>query len=222
MGIVLVGTTKGGTGKSTLCTNLAAMRAKGGHKVLIIDTDAQTSALKWCRYRAEDNVEPRIVSVSKRGRIVEDVLAMGDVFETVLVDAGGEDSRELRQCLAIADYVLSPLQPNQYDLMSLADMARLVTEVRDATAVNVTPNIIWNRAATHSNSGDVREAISYVEALGENCFNVLDGFIKNRNAYIRSAGSGLAVTELKGKDFAADAAAEMAFVYQDIFKETFQ
>ena len=39
--IVLIGGEKGGTGKTTLATNLAQMRAARGHDVLLVDTDKQ-------------------------------------------------------------------------------------------------------------------------------------------------------------------------------------
>jgi cellulose biosynthesis protein BcsQ len=41
MMIIVIGGEKGGTGKTTLATNLAAKRALAGRDVLLIDTDAQ-------------------------------------------------------------------------------------------------------------------------------------------------------------------------------------
>ena len=37
--IILIGGEKGGTGKTTLATNLAAQRTLTGHDVLLIDAD---------------------------------------------------------------------------------------------------------------------------------------------------------------------------------------
>ena len=42
--IVLIGGEKGGTGKSTVATNLAAIHAIVGKEVLLLDTDGQASA----------------------------------------------------------------------------------------------------------------------------------------------------------------------------------
>ena len=39
--IVLIGCEKGGTGKTTIATNLAALRALAGRDVLLVDTDPQ-------------------------------------------------------------------------------------------------------------------------------------------------------------------------------------
>ena len=45
--IVLIGGEKGGTGKTTIATNLAALRAMAGRDVLLVDTDPQGSASYW-------------------------------------------------------------------------------------------------------------------------------------------------------------------------------
>ena len=37
--IILIGGEKGGTGKTTIATNLSAMRALAGRDVLLVDTD---------------------------------------------------------------------------------------------------------------------------------------------------------------------------------------
>jgi ABC-type Na+ transport system ATPase subunit NatA len=50
--IVAVLGEKGGTGKTTLATNLAGMRAAEGRDVLIIDADRQGSASYWAEKRS--------------------------------------------------------------------------------------------------------------------------------------------------------------------------
>ena len=42
--IVVVGGIKGGSGKTTVATNLAVLRASGGHDVLLVDADDQETA----------------------------------------------------------------------------------------------------------------------------------------------------------------------------------
>ena len=55
--IVLVGGEKGGVGKTTLAVNLAAMRARAGHDVLLVDADKQASANLWASIRDQEKVD---------------------------------------------------------------------------------------------------------------------------------------------------------------------
>ena len=63
--IILIGGEKGGTGKTTLATNLAAMRALAGHDVLLVDTDRQGSAAAWALKRGESETKKPRVPVSR-------------------------------------------------------------------------------------------------------------------------------------------------------------
>ena len=66
--MILIGGEKGGTGKTTLATNLAAMRALEGHDVLLIDSDPQGSANYWAQSRDELAIKPRVACVQKFGK----------------------------------------------------------------------------------------------------------------------------------------------------------
>ena len=52
MRTILVASSKGGAGKTTLTTNLAAHFAVGGHATAILDADRQKSSTRWCEKRA--------------------------------------------------------------------------------------------------------------------------------------------------------------------------
>ena len=51
--ILVVGGTKGGSGKTLLATNLAVIRALSGQDVLLIDADDQASAMLFTRQRQQ-------------------------------------------------------------------------------------------------------------------------------------------------------------------------
>lgn len=53
MRVILVANSKGGSGKSTVATHLAAYYAGQGERVLLADADRQLSALAWLSRRPD-------------------------------------------------------------------------------------------------------------------------------------------------------------------------
>ena len=95
--IILIGGEKGGTGKTTLATNLSALRAAEQKDVLLVDTDQQSSASYWCGTRDENNIKPRIASVQYFGKgFIAQIKDLSRRYDDVIIDAGGRDSTELR------------------------------------------------------------------------------------------------------------------------------
>ena len=68
--IILIGGEKGGTGKTTIATNLAQLRSQNGHDVLLVDTDKQESASSWAGLREEEAIQPAITTVQKVGKSI--------------------------------------------------------------------------------------------------------------------------------------------------------
>ena len=65
--LILLGGEKGGTGKTTLATNLAVQRAHHGHDVVLLDTDIQGAASYWARVRQDAGLTPRVPCLQKYG-----------------------------------------------------------------------------------------------------------------------------------------------------------
>ncbi len=119
--IVAVLGEKGGTGKTTLATNLAGMRATEGRDVLIIDADRQGSASYWAEKRADTHPElPGVQSVQKFGGGLQ--LAVRDMarrYADIIIDAGAGDSREVESALRVAERAIIPVQPSGLDVWTL-------------------------------------------------------------------------------------------------------
>lgn len=113
MHVIVVASSKGGAGKSTLSTNLAAHFALQGRRTALIDADRQKSATHWCEKRAglESAVLP--VDGSKKGWKKN----LPSQTEVVIVDAAaGAMGDDLADFLEMASAVLVPVLPSTIDL----------------------------------------------------------------------------------------------------------
>jgi chromosome partitioning protein len=114
--LVLVGGEKGGVGKTTVAANLAAMRARAGHDVLLLDADRQGSANLWASIREEEGVTPKIPCMQKRGKaLAANIRDLANRYSDIIIDAGGHDSVELRAALTVVHLAVFPIQPSLFD-----------------------------------------------------------------------------------------------------------
>ena len=212
--IVLIGTEKGGTGKTTLAINLAAMRAGEGYDVLLIDTDTQGSATYWSRIRDEAKIEPGVYCIQKFGQVDNEVRKLTKKFDDIIIDAGGRDSEELRSSMLVADKVCIPLQPSQFDVWTLLPME---TMVKKAKILNpkLKAFILLNRASSNpsvSEAEEAKEIIGDLEYIG-----LSQVIIRDRIAFRKAARNGMAVPEIQPAD--PKAVSEIQGIYKEIYHD---
>lgn len=215
MSIILIGGEKGGTGKTTLAVNLAAMRALQGRDVLVIDTDIQASASYWAQTRDETTVTPRVACIQKFGKgLPTEVRDLARRYQDLIIDAGGRDSPELRSALLIAERVYIPIQPSQFDIWTLGRMDNLVTNAQGFN-LNLHAWVVISRASTNPSVSEVAEAQSLLADFAH--LRLAHAVIRDRIAYRKAARDGLSVEELKPGD--PKAGEEIRAFFQEVFNE---
>lgn len=211
--IILIGGEKGGPGKTTLSTNLAAIRTKEIEDVLLVDTDKQPTASFWCSVREDKKIMPRVASIQKFDKAVRtEIIELKKKYTDIIIDAGGRDSPELRGSLLVCDKAVFPLRPSQFDLWTLSRLNYLV-EV--ALEINETLKafVIINQCSPNP---AVKEAEEMKEFLNEfENINLLNTVICERIVFRRAALNGMSVTEYKPEDLRANE--EMMSFYEEIF-----
>ena len=211
--IVLVGGEKGGVGKTTLAVNLAAMRRRAGHDVLLIDADKQASANLWAGIRQEETRDAPVPCVQKRGKgLAAAIRDLATRYEDIVIDAGGQDSVELRAALTIADLALFPIQPSLFDAATLETLAELVAQAQAFNTALVAAVVI-NRASTNPRVTEAAEAKELIAEYRD--LHLLDVLIRDRIIFRKAARNGLCVGESKEHDQAAEA--ELHALYREVF-----
>jgi chromosome partitioning protein len=214
--IVLIGGEKGGTGKTTLATNLAAMRVREGRDVLLLDTDIQGTANLWSQLRDEQGIVPRVPTVQKFGKgLAHELADLASRYQDIIIDAGGRDSAELRASMLMADIAIVPVQASQFDLWTLDrldEMVRMAQAYRPSKPLVV--KILISRASPNPSVAEARHAAKLVAEF--EMFTLAETVIRDRIAFRKAATEGRCVVELF--DPKTDKAAfEITKLYQEIF-----
>lgn len=208
--ITVIGSLKGGSGKSTVTFNLAVWLALAERDVVVIDADPQATLSDVLEVRREEGFEPNVERLDS-SLLYEPEVLVGR--SDVLIDVGTASMDHLRQALSIADRVLVPVPPSQADIWSTQRFLRFLETVAGKKSPEVLGFI--NRGDTHRSVRESDEAAAALVSLPG--IRYLKPRLSQRTAYRRSFSEGLAVFEQepRGKG-AAEWNALAAVLYADI------
>jgi chromosome partitioning protein len=208
--IITTGGLKGGGGKSTAATNLAIMRMKAGWKVLLVDADEQRSASEFVEQREAlgHGTLPCVQLVGQN--VVAQLRALAPNYDDMIVDTGGRDTQSQRSALLASDILLLPFQPGNYDLWTVAQVERLIGDIKSVNEKLRALAYISRGYPVGSDNGDAAAMLRKSEVI-----TFLDVTIIGRKAFNMSAGEGLAVVEMPKAD--KKAVAEIEQLYRAVF-----
>jgi chromosome partitioning protein len=195
--ILVAGGTKGGSGKTTIATTLAIMRAAVGRDILLIDADDQETASDFTVLRNERLPGGAgYTSIKLTGSAVRtETQRLVSKYDDVIVDTGGRDTASQRAALTVAEVLLVPCLPRSFDIWTLEKVAQLVRDIRSVNPA-LQAYTFLNRADPAGPDND--EAAEVLREAAELAF--LATPIGARKAFGKAAAQGLAVTELKPPD----------------------
>ena len=96
--IIVIGGIKGGSGKTTVATNLAVIRSGVGNDVLLIDADDQETSSDFTTLRNEVLEEGAgYTNIKLTGASVRtETLRLKDKYQDIIIDTGGRDTASQR------------------------------------------------------------------------------------------------------------------------------
>lgn len=191
--ITLIGGTKGGTGKTTVATNLCVCVAHAGLDVLLLDADPQATSSLWANERSMRNDLRPVHCVQRTGNLIPALRDLEGRYQHIVVDSGGFDSEGLRSALVVADVLYSPVVASQFDLWTARKMLELVSL---AASMNPKLKAHWLLSMIETNPLIRGEADDGIELLRElSLLSVARSRIHRRKAYRDVTTDGRGVLE---------------------------
>lgn len=186
MRTILVASSKGGAGKSTLSTNLAAHFAVEGKRTVLVDADKQHSATRWCEKRA--HLDTAVLPIDGTAKNWQKQIP--ENTQVIIIDApAGAMGDDLDPYIELADAVLVPVLPSMIDIEAtvpfLNSMAKNAKVKKKKLPVGLVGNRLkpWTNASQqaveqlkswpYSVVGELRDTQAYVlmVALGKSVFD---------------------------------------------------
>src|SRR3954467_13700920 len=116
---------KGGSSKSTVALNLAVCAEQAGFSVAVIDTDPQGSAHKWFERREAET--PSIVREIDPDALPRSMkIAASNGTDLLILDTPGKAEATALAVSELADLIIAPVKPTQFDLETLGAVKRTI------------------------------------------------------------------------------------------------
>lgn len=116
---------KGGSGKSTLSTNIATWCARNGHQVMLGDVDRQQSVRSWLQRRSPQSVKINTWAVDN-GKVFR---APPGTTHVILDTPGGLYDHELAKLVVWIDAIIVPIGPSVFDRDASLDFLKELSKL---------------------------------------------------------------------------------------------
>lgn len=190
MRTILVLNTKGGSGKTTVATNIAGYFASTGKQVALADFDPQRSSLDWLAARSEAFAPiTGIDAVNNAVRTPQDT-------EYLILDApAGTHGAELEKLVKRAQTMVIPVAPSPVDIRAAVHFLDELRGLRQAVTTNVKIATIANRVRENGvRTGELEDYLYDQRQLDGHKLPFLASLRAHSN-YLRAAERGLSIFE---------------------------
>ncbi len=150
---------KGGAGRSTLATNLAALLSRKKSTVLVDCDMPQGTSASWYALREQEGRADGLdlVTVDNHADLLDTIDQLNQDY--VVLDAPPRIAEVTRAILVVSDLLLVPLGPSAAEIWATTDLLDTIEEAREHRT-GLKARISWNRYRGYTRSAqELSEAV---------------------------------------------------------------
>ncbi|NBW67197.1 MAG: ParA family protein [Betaproteobacteria bacterium] len=186
MKVVVIANPKGGSGKSTLSTNIAGYLANSGHQVMLGDADVQRSSKFWVSQRPE--VLPKIATWEYEADLIYTAKPFKDTTHVVIDTPGGLSGWRMQEVIGRADKIIVPIMPSMFDMQATNAFIVKLLQLKRAHTSQVA--VIGNRV-------DARTVAAANLKIFMDTLNVpVLTYLRDTQYYVHMAAHGLSMFDI--------------------------
>jgi chromosome partitioning protein len=179
---ILIANPKGGSGKTTLSTNIAGYLAARGQRVAILDLDRQKSATQWLSGRP---MELPAIELMQPGS------EHGSPLDWLVIDSpAGLHGKNLEHALKLVHRVIVPIAPSAFDIQASRDFLQVLHQEKMVRKGKVFVGVVGMRMDPRT-----RAALTLEQFLKGLDLPVL-AYLREAQVYVNAAFEGKTLFDL--------------------------
>jgi chromosome partitioning protein len=182
MSVILIANPKGGSGKTTLSTNIAGYLASRGQRVAMLDLDRQKSATQWLATRPVNL--PGIELMQSESEI-------GAPLDNLVIDSpAGLHGKNLEHALKLVHRVIVPIAPSAFDIQASRDFLEVLHHEKMVRKGKIFVGVVGMRMDPRT-----RAALTLEQFLKGLDLPIL-AYLREAQAYVNAAFEGKTLFDL--------------------------
>lgn len=179
---------KGGCGKSTIATHLAAAFARAGLASGLADLDRQKSAMSWDKLRPKGVAKIEVLDWTK-----EIAKRQVGLQRLVLDTPAAMRPREVAHVISLCDALVIPILPSVFDELSTKRFLQKIQKIKQLRKGRIAVHLVGNRYRANSRAAE--RLHDFLKSIGQTVTTT----IPDRAIYNDLAAHGLTLFDTKTK-----------------------
>lgn len=189
MKIIAVLNEKGGTGKSTVATNIATVLHRQGKRVVLLDCDPQGTARDWREASPQGADLPPVLGVDRPQMLTSSLRSIN--AEIAIIDSPAKAESMSAAIVRVAHVALLVIQPSGADIWASGAAVKLIQAKRDIGG-EIDAAFLLNRS---SGTTKLSKLVKSGEWNTYDDIDKLESSIGNRAVFATAMTEGLSVLD---------------------------